>query len=200
MYGSVTTQEDLMLLLHRFQALTIFQITRLLGKQSSINNIRGKLKKFVDSGLVETQFLPRTTSSGSTPMVYSLTSKGTKQIEESKVTKTASSGTGQKVRGVLSLQHLLEINDVLISCLLLPAVAPAISVFEYRHEKVFKQNPIRLAEGSYLCPDGFVHFVLSPPFGKPGEPIGVIWEIDRNTEDTYTIREKIKSYRKLFYG
>ncbi|SRR6266487_304096 len=197
MYGSVTTPDDLLLLLHRFQALTIFQIVRLIRKETSINNVRSKLKRLVDNGFVETQYLPRTTPSGSTPMMYSLSSKGTKYIQG---TGGVAAGIGQKTRGVLPLQHLLEINDVLISSLLLPTVAPEISVLEFVHERIYKQNPICITQGSYLCPDGFTHFVLSPPFGKPDEPMGIIWEVDRNTEDAFIIREKIRDYCKLFYG
>ena len=197
MQGSATTPDDLIVLLRRFQILTIYQITSLLQKQSSINNIRSKMKRLVDSGLVDFQFLPRTTPSGSTPMVYSLSSKGLKYVEEMGATIHAP----QRIKKMLPLQHLLDINDVLIASLRLQSAAPEISVFEYRHEKVFKQNPIRITEGSYLCPDGFVHFVLSPPYGKPGEPMGIIWEVDCNTENAdIVIREKVRRYRRLFHS
>src|SRR6266566_506012 len=158
MYGSVTTRDDLLALLHRFQALTIFQITRLLQKQSSINNIRSKMKGLVNDGLVEVQFLPHTTPSGSTPMVYALSSKGVRYIEGS---CTLASTNGQKIRGILPLRHLIDINDVLIQSLLLQTIAPAISVLEYTHEKTFKQNPIKISERSFLVPDGFTRFALS---------------------------------------
>lgn len=197
MYASVTTPDDLLLLLHRFRSLTIFQITRLLQKERSINNIRSKMKRLVDNGLVDVQFLPRTSPSGSTPMVYSLSSRGTKYVEGP---HASAPSAGQKIRGVLPLQHLLQINDVLIAALLLPLSAPEISVLEFVHERIYKQNPICVAQGAYLCPDGFTHFVLAPPYGKPGEPMGIIWEIDRGTEDVYTIRDKLRCYKKLFYG
>ena len=100
----------------------------------------------------------------------------------------------------MPLNHLLEINDVLIAALTLPRVEPAISVFELRHEDLFKHYPIKISEHTYLSPDGFVHFTLSPPYGKGGEPMGIIFEIDRGTEDVYTIQHKLRSYRTLFYG
>ena len=48
MQGTVTTPDDLLVLLQRFRSLTIFQIVRVLGKQHSINNIRSKMKRLVE--------------------------------------------------------------------------------------------------------------------------------------------------------
>ena len=193
MLHSVTTADDLLKLLSQFQYLTIFQLVRLLGKETTINNIRSKVKRLVDDGLVDTQFLPRTSQSGKTPIVYALSQKGIKYQETQGI-------SSQKIKGILPLHHLLQINDVLIASLLLPRIEPAISVFEWRHERAFKQNPIRIRDKVFLSPDGFVHFVLSPPYGRLGEPMGIIFEIDRNTEDVYTIKEKIQNYTRLLNG
>ena len=193
MQNSVTTEGELLQLVHQFQALTVFQIVRILGKETTINNIRSKLKRLVDSGLLETQFLPRTSLGGRSPIVYSLSNKGMRLLGDEHTAQ-------QKLKGMLPLQHLLEINDVLIAALTLPRVEPRIAVFEWRHEHQFKQYPIKISEHTFLSPDAFVHVTLAPPYGKPGERCGIIFEIDRGTEDVYTIQNKLRCYRTLFYG
>jgi hypothetical protein len=67
---------------------------------------------------------------------------------------------------------------------------------------MLKKYPIPLDEKKavFLVPDLFVHLTLAPPYGKYGEPLGIIFEIDRNTEDVYQIKEKIRNYVTFSYG
>jgi len=100
---------------------------------------------------------------------------------------------------VLYVQHLLEVNDVVIAARLFPRYERRVAISEVRYENHFKQHPIYVDKNMFLCPDGYVHFILSPPYDEPGTSLGVILEIDRGSEDVNTIiRNKIKNYRRFF--
>jgi predicted ArsR family transcriptional regulator len=122
-----TTPDDFLLLLSRFHYLSIQQIVRLLGKETSSNHIRSKLKQLVDSGLVEVTAFPRASATGKMPFLYSLTKKG------QRVLSLADSGTKSQKSGI-ALEHTLSINDVAILSYVLPKIEPRITLFELRHE------------------------------------------------------------------
>ena len=106
MLYTVTTPTDLLLLLGQHQYLTIFQICKLLGKETTINNIREKLKKLVSEELVETVCLPRTSASGGrSAYLYSLSKKGMRAISD---TLDVSKKSG------VALEHTKAINDVAV--------------------------------------------------------------------------------------
>src|SRR5215469_1639169 len=77
-------EQELLVLLYQFYYLTIYQIVRILQKETVINYIRSKMKNLVDLGLAETQCLPRITQAGKTPLVYSLSTKGMRFLDQEK--------------------------------------------------------------------------------------------------------------------
>ncbi len=193
-------EQELLILLYQFHYLKIQQIVKLLQKETVINYVRSKMRKLINMGFVETQFLPRTTQAGRTPMIYSLSAKGTRFLAEEKNLQPQTAN-GVKKHGFLT--HTLQVNDTIIAAILLTKQEPRLTLFDWHHERVLKQHPILVGKNQqkkYVVPDGFLHFILSPPFGKYHEPLGIVFEIDRNTEDRYMIQEKISNYVAFAYG
>ncbi len=182
------------MLLHQYQYLTITQIVKLLGKESTVNNIRAKLKRLVDDKLVETQGLHDGKHiAGRLAYVYSLTRKGVRSLSDS--------GETAKKSGV-AVEHTLAINDVAILAQGIGRVVPQVVLFETRLESSLKKYPVILKqteqEAQCLVPDVWTHLTLFPPFTKlTYANLGIFFEIDRGTEDVYTIKEKIQKYRAL---
>jgi Replication-relaxation len=191
--ATATTPDDLLLLLRQFHYLSIRQITRLLGKETSSNNIRSKMKKLVAAGLVEVTSLPRSQAGGTMPFVYSLSKKGLRTLSEAE-------GSGPSHKSGIVLAHTLSINDVAILATLLPRVEPRITLCDLRLESALKKYPIALGNTLFVVPDAFCQFLLTPPLGTPNEPLGILFEIDRNTEDIYQVKEKIGNYLALSAG
>jgi hypothetical protein len=196
---TVTTPEDLLQLLLTHQYLTIKQIVKLLGKQSTVTNIREHINDWlIAQGLVEAETLPRKGRRGSSPYVYSLTRKGHKLFSEE------DTQVGKK--SVVALSHTLAINDVAILCQLVGKRNPVIQLFEQRFESVLKAHPIVLGEKGkgkdkeplMIVPDFYSHLLLTAPYTtQKRTSVGMLWEIDRGTEDVYTMKEKIRRYQTL---
>lgn len=133
-------------------------------------------------------------------MVYSLSAKGARFLEEEHQLSPHMTN-GVKKHGFLT--HTLQVNDLIIAAHLLTHQEPRITLCTWQQERLLKQHPILVSstpQKTYVVPDGFLHFVLSPPYGKPNEPLGIVCEIDRNTEDTYVIQEKVTNYVAFAYG
>src|SRR6266851_2339665 len=177
--------------LNTYQYLLLRQITRLLGRESISNYTRERLNILIAEKLVTAQYPPRASRTGKAPLVYSLTGKGKRFFSENDEEKTLSGGY---------IEHTISVGDILISGALLEKSEPRIRLFEMRPEHLFKQHPIRLGKSEFLAPDGWQHFKVSPPYGKPGEAIGIVYEADRASEDNYKIREKIQRYCTLAGG
>ncbi len=72
-------------MLYYFSHLTLQEAVKLTGKQTSINNERTKLNKLVKDGLVVSETMKESVSSGKNPLVYSITTpKGYKYLETEK--------------------------------------------------------------------------------------------------------------------
>jgi hypothetical protein len=195
MQYTVTTPTDLLLLLREYQALTIFQIVKLLDKEKTITNIRPKLHTLAKNGLVAIQRLPRSNPFGSSPFCYSLTSQGIRALAN-----TTDLPTPAKLSEV-ALEHTVSINNVAVLAHLLTRQEKRITLTEIRHESLMKKNPIVLTEKHFLVPDLFVRFTLAPPYGKQNEQIGLLFEIDhKGTEWADIIKDKAKKYVDISYG
>lgn len=181
---------DILSCLYHFHYLTLHQIATLLQKEKSINYLREKLKKLITQEMVESMLLARTTS-GKPPTVYTLTTTGAKHLTEEKGLP-APQPTGPKAHGYL--EHTLECNELLIAAFLLPTLKPTITLADLKHERTLKTNPIMVAQGRYVIPDGMVKLFLNY------EAIGICVEIDRGTEEREKIQQKIKNYVSFAQG
>lgn len=193
---SVTTPTDLMILLRDYQALTIFQICKLLNKVKTRTNILEKLQKLEKNGLVASQRLPRLEPVGSSPFCYSLTREGHRALAN-----TTDLPISAKLSGV-ALEHTISIADVAVLAHLLTRQETRITLSEIRTEALMKKNPIMLKNnGGSLVPDLFIRLTINPPFGKQNEQIGLIFEIDhKGTEWADIIKDKAKKYVDISYG
>src|SRR5205807_8522837 len=93
-------------------------------------------------------------SAGTPPSTYYLTAKGIKRVADT-LGIPAYLPAGHKKHGYLD--HTLECSDMLITSVLLPQHDPSFALVELRHERSLKNAPIKIAEGVFLVPDGWVH-------------------------------------------
>ena len=192
---AVTTPTDLLLLLREYQAVTIFQIGKILDKEKTRTNILEKLQKLEKQGLVTTQRLPRLEPVGSSPYCYSLTREGHRVLAN-----TTDLPIPAK-QSPVALEHTIAINDVAVLFHQLVRVEKRITLTEIRTESLMKKYPLQLKNHAFLVPDLFVRFTLSPPYGKQGEPLGLLFEIDhKGTEWDEIIQDKAKKYVEMSYG
>ena len=181
-----------------YHHVTKYQIARLLQKETSMNYIGERLKFLTQHGLLHSQCLPRSVPSGKSPYVYSLTQQGAVYCENvAYISGAIPSSPGY-------LQHTLELNDVLIASALLQKKEPAVTQVEMLHERVLKHHPIFVqgenGKAVKLIPDAFVRFVLSPPFGRVGEHMGLCIELDRGHEDVWQYKAKVQRYCRFADG
>ena len=176
---------DILMALYHFHYLTLSQVVRLLGRESSINHVRSKLKKLVEEECVESMTLARSTA-GKPPTVYTLSNKAWRQVSDEKgLPQTIPSG--EKKHGYL--EHTLQVNECLIASVMLPHVEPSITLYDLKHERTLKNSPTKVTGGVYVVPDGWVHLRRNNT-----EDIGIAFEIDRNTEERDKIIPKINNY------
>ena len=195
MHYSVTTSTDLLMLLREYQALTIYQIVKILDKEKTRTNILEKLQKLENQGLDTTQRLPRLEPVGSSPYCYSLTREGHRVLAN-----TTDLPIPAK-QSPVALEHTVSINDVAVLAHLLTRQEKRITLAEMRTESLMKKYPLQLKNNAFLVPDLFVRLTLFPPYGKQNEQMGLIFEIDhKGTEWADIIQDKAKKYVEISYG
>jgi hypothetical protein len=107
----------------------------------------------------------------------------------------------EDIRSWWYLYHTLRLNDVIIAAYSLARLLPGVTLVEMRHDRVLKHFPTKVTykdkngreqKGS-VVPDAWFCFQLEPPFSA-GETLGICLELDRNTEDVWPFRSKIRRY------
>jgi hypothetical protein len=193
--------EKLLLAVHRFHYLTLTQLVRYLGyserSKGSSNWLGGFLKVLVSGNYLVAQNLPRVSSYGRNPLIYSLSTKGVHHIEALGFTVQTKLTPAEQERSYLFLEHTLRLNDVLIAACLLEQQVQGITLAELRHERVLKHHPTKVqVEGKTVAviPDAWLDFRLAPPFSRSSEQVAICLELDRATEDVWKVRAKIRNY------
>jgi hypothetical protein len=193
--------EKLLLAVHRFHYLTLSQLIRYLGyserSKGSSNWLGGFLKTLVAGNYLVAQSLPRVSSYGRNPLVYSLSTKGVNHIQALGYPVLTKLTPAEQERGFLFLEHTLRLNDVLIAAGLLEKQVAGIACADMRHERVLKHHPTRVqvdGKSVAVIPDAWLDFRLSPPFSKAYEQVAICLELDRATEDVWKVRAKIRNY------
>ncbi len=193
--------EKLLLAIHRFHYLTLNQLVRFLGysdrSKGSSNWLGGFLKTLVAGNYLVAQNLPRVSSYGRNPLIYSLSTKGVNHIQAQGFTVQTKLTPAEQERSFLFLEHTLRLNDVLIAAFLLEKQIAGITLAELRHERVLKHHPTRVqvdGKSVAVIPDAWLDFRLSPPFSRSSEQVAICLELDRGTEDVWKIRTKIRNY------
>ncbi|SRR5579871_3714953 len=193
--------EKLLLAVHKFHYLTLTQLIRYLGyserSKGSANWIGGFLKALVADNYLVAQNLPRVSSYGRNPLIYSLATQGVKHIEHVGLTVQTKLTPAEQERSFLFLEHTLRLNDVLIAACLLEKQIDGITLAELRHERVLKHHPTKVqvdGKSVSVIPDAWLDFRLSPPFSRASEQVAICLELDRATEDVLSFRSKIRKY------
>jgi len=198
-------EEKLLLAIYRFHYLSIDQIVRYLGiSHNSTNWIRAKLRSLIDRRFVDTQYLPRVTPYGRLPLIYMLGTEGVNHFKEIGFSVSYHSPK-ERIRSYLFLTHTLELNHLLIATFSLSAVVPAITLIEWKHERVLKHTPCTVEVGngkkSSLVPDAWLDWHLDSPYGVRGaDRLSCFVELDRDTEDITQFKPKIRSYLAFANG
>lgn len=181
-----TTGDTYLTLLYYLSHLTLQQAVRLTGKQSSISNERAKLSKLVKDGLVVSEPMKESVSSGKAPLVYSLTAKGYKHLEAEK-------GLPPLKRGDYSL-HSYQVNELLSTAILAAKHNETVTLVGFEHEKMFRMKPISLPGGKGLEPDGLLMYRI----GQDVAPIA--FEVDLGIETREQLLDKVQKYLQALQG
>jgi hypothetical protein len=177
--------DDLLHALFHLHYANLNQSCKLLRRESSINHVRSKLNSLKQDGMIDSTTLPRSTS-GKPPTVWFLTQSTLKDIALS-LGLPVPLATGEKKHGYL--EHTLACTDLAVASITLPLAEPVFTLMNFKHERTLKNAAIKLSEGVYLIPDGWVHLRLNNT-----EDIGICFELDRNTEEKEKIVSKINNY------
>jgi len=176
--------DDLLTSLFHLHYATLIQLCKLLDRESSINHVRSKLNNMKADGMVDSTTFPVT--SGKPPTIWFLTQGALKDIADSLGLPVPLS-SGEKKHGYL--QHTLACSDLAVASITLPQVNKSFTLMNFKHERTLKNAAIKISEGVYLVPDGWVHLRLNN-----AEDIGICFEIDRDTEEKEKIVAKINNY------
>lgn len=187
--GEAATDENIMLLLSRYWYLRVSDIGNILQKNQG--NIRTKLNALVAKKLVET--VPMLSKGGKPATVYILSGKGIQKMNDEHSLHLPVP-KGDRVHGYV--EHTLAVNTLMQQAALFQHTNPAITLTEALHERTIKYTPWEVP-GGLLVPDLYLQFVLSPPYGKKHEPIGLCFEVDRNSEEQEKILVKLSRYVAL---
>jgi hypothetical protein len=188
------SEENLLRLLYLFGYLDIENIARLVHqlpsresvKEHHKNHLREHrlygLNKLVSDGFIKVNNKPREElARGRIPIVYSLTDRGIQRLKE------------RKAKAELG-KHLMQLNDLLVSAVLLPTVEPCITRVYFEHEYLLRQHPIPIGNNKAVVPDGIVLYSLGEPYGEKGEVAGICFEWDEGTESPYQLQDKFNDW------
>lgn len=181
-----TTADTYLSLLYYFSYLTLQQAVKLTGKQTSINNERTKLTKLVKDGLVISEAMKESISSGRAALAYSLSAKGYKYLETEK-------GLSPQKKGDYT-KHSYLVNEVLITAILSAKTQNTIQLVGFEHEKMFRMKPIQLSNGKGVEPDSLLMYRV----GQNIAPIAL--ECDLNIETREQLTDKIQKYLQALLG
>lgn len=195
--GSRTTPAGL----YQLQLLTAEQLTRLHYRPGSLKKIKARLKTLTEWGYVQSDVIP--SRRWRTPFYYTLGPEGVRYIEAIGGDISASWRASKAInQHWLFVEHTLELNDLLISALLLSRDAPAIRLHSFEHERELKRHPYKAswrdASGAHsfaVIPDAFLEFRVTTATGYNRMPVLV--EHDRGTEEQLYFRRRIRGYITL---
>ena len=200
--------------LYRYHFLTIEQVTRLFYSRGSMTTVRSILSELAKSQYALYLYLPRSTPTGSLPKIYTLARRGINYLKALGYdVPTRFHPSEQEEKSFLFLRHTLAVNDVLIAATTLEKRYPAITLFDFVHERVLKrQEPITVsyevltAEGKRVLdkdgkpvtetirviPDALMDFRIDQPDMDKTYRFCVLLELDRATIEEKNFRKKVR--------
>jgi hypothetical protein len=174
--------EEILLALLTYHLLTSQQITRLLRPKTpgNLTTIQTRLRQLTQEKYVLADPLP--TKRGPRPNVYALALKGRRHVAAVGYTVTKHYESGELARLTYTKQHILELNDFLITAATLPSFEPSITMTDLQHDLDLQQQPLEWIDGQgklrILKPDALLQFHHAQPDGR--ERHYLLWiELDR---------------------
>lgn len=184
--------EEILFAIMQYRGLTVDQVTRLFFKPGSLTYVRVKLMELTEHKYLSRFHLP-TVSTGASPFVYTLGSRGVRFF----------SGNGIDLNGFKPLQapnyyflnHLLSLNDFLISASLLPRFTADVKLTDSLHEWRLKQMPMTTTianEEIAVVPDGWLDFTVLAGSAKKPYRMPIWVEMDMGTEWGKKFKDKLR--------
>jgi hypothetical protein len=186
---------DLPVGLYHLHLLTAAQLTRLHYSPGSYKTVRQRLRVLADNGYVVIDAIPEKFTRG--PNYYTLGVRGIQYLRSIGFDTDALRASKETHKGYLHIEHLLELNDILIAALKVPTLDSRLYVARYEHESALKRKPYKVVQHGKphgLVPDGFIDFHLKRE-GKPDLSLPVLLEHDRGFEREHQFRQKVAAYR-----
>lgn len=173
--------------LYHLHLATCKQLTRLHYGSKVEKYVQKRLKALCEAGYVQSSVIPSTERSS--PFYYRLTQKGMDYLGRSGLdtARVSSEGKGD----YLFVTHTLELNDLLISAVLLKRLNPQCWLEGIQHERSLKRTPYKAGKIT-LIPDAFFSYCVRSEQGTFRLPL--ILEHDRGTEEQQHFQRRIKAY------
>lgn len=196
-YDKLLRGDDIMPVgLYHLHLLTAAQLTRLYYSMGSYKTIRQRLHDLAEAGYVVIDAIPEKFHRG--PNYYTLGTKGFQYLKDIGLDIGSSLRSSKETnKGYLHIQHLLELNDILIAALRICQIRNGLGVYRFLHERELKRKPYKVMQQGQtygLVPDGFIDFHLKRD-GKPDLSLPVLLEHDRGFERERQFKQKIAAYR-----
>ncbi len=185
------SDEQVLKSLHRFHYLSSRQLCRLAYSRGSLTYAQSKLKNLTDAGYCQRIWLPKRAQYGSAPSVYTLARRGINYLRAIGLDVSGRFHPSEKRSlSYLFLDHMLELNDVLISAELLSRAMPQYRLADLRHDQDLKRAPVTVktkAGGqAAVIPDAWLDLRLQGSFR-----VCLAIELDRGTEEQKRWRQKV---------
>ncbi len=181
--------------LYHLHLATAEQLTRLHYKPGMLNTVKARLKELADNGYVQADSVP--TRRFRSPYYYTMGQKGMRYLEAAGLdVNTAYRASEETDKHWLFIDHALDLSDVLIAAVRLPAADARFYLAQFTHERELKRTPYK-ADGISLIPDAFLDFRYVLPDGHQRR-MPVLLEHDRGTEQQQHFRRRIRAYLSLF--
>jgi Replication-relaxation len=176
--------------LYQLHLATAEQLCRLHYSPKSVKWVKAKLKQLVDNGYIQADAIP--TRHFNSPYYYTLTSRGMWYLAAQGLDITGSyRGSRETDKHYLFIAHTQELNDLIISALLLKRYNRTAWLESFIHERTLKGKPYKTREFT-VVPDAFLRFRF-----LSGNTLAFLVEHDRGTEEQLHFRRRIRAYASL---
>ncbi|HEY6542704.1 MAG TPA: replication-relaxation family protein [Ktedonobacteraceae bacterium] len=194
--------EDMPVGLYQLHIATIEQLTRLHYSTKSSKWVGKHLKALADNGYVQADMKPTKGPRG--PNFYTLTNRGLRNLASLHVDVREARVDGT-LKHYLLIDHMLELNDLLIAAALLKRFRASIYLHSFMHEQVLKRRPYKSTwqdkagktQTYTIIPAALLTFCVRQQSGQ-SEYRRVLLEHDHELlEEEHHFRRRIRAYISL---
>jgi hypothetical protein len=184
----------------KYHYLSSRQLCRLLYSPGSLTYIQAKLKRLVDAGFCLRIWVPKREPHGSAPAVYALARQGINQLKhEGFEVARRFHASEKRALSYLFLNHVLELNDFLISAELLCRWQPEFTMASFAHDLDLKRRPVYVVgddgRNTVVVPDALLDIRIQQAF-----QVCLAIELDRGTEEKEPWRRKVRHLLRYANG